>query len=100
MFVHKFADQVYHAGTWHVQLCGDKVWVIRPNAHGQWPAGSPPALARGLIILITLITRITLITLLGLERLRVVVQEGDMLLINTRLWFHSTVCGVVYVHAI
>jgi hypothetical protein len=28
-------DQVYHSGTWHVQLAGTKVWNLRPNLEGE-----------------------------------------------------------------
>jgi hypothetical protein len=68
-------DEVDHAGTWHVQHSGSKVWLLRPNAQAGWPSGSaapriaPPG---------------------GGEHFRVVVEQGDFLMINTRLWYHHT----------
>jgi hypothetical protein len=61
-------DQVYHSGTWHVQLAGTKVWNLRPNLDGEWPSGSPPPI----------------------PSLRVEVKAGEIIMINTRLWFHAT----------
>ena len=54
-----------------VQLCGSKVWNLRPNEDGRWPSGQVPfSHLRG--------------------KLRVEIKAGDMILINTRLWFHET----------
>ena len=68
-------DSVSHDGTWHYQLSGRKVWTIRPTGEllehmttdsdgkGVW-------------------TETTSI--------RVDCQQSDLLIINTRLWFHQT----------
>ena len=69
-------DSVSHDGTWHYQLSGSKEWHIRPsspllelwrkeNNGGNLPFDSD-------------------------SRLKIVCREGDVILINTRLWFHRT----------
>eukprot|EP00051_Salpingoeca_urceolata_P020156 m.300401 g.300401 ORF g.300401 m.300401 type:complete len:860 (-) comp19555_c3_seq4:232-2811(-) len=64
-------DVITHHGTWHVQLSGCKVWRVRPDEGAAgWPGGAPPQLDD--------------------ERLVVVAEAGDLLLINTMLWFHET----------
>ena len=46
------------------------MWHLRPNEAGDWPAGSRlPACP---------------------QRLRVEATSGDLLLINTALWYHQT----------
>lgn len=61
-------DAITHSGTWHVQLCGSKVWTLRPTAE--------------------LIRKEK--SLRNVRSLRVHCNEGDVLCINTRLWWHST----------
>lgn len=77
-------DSVSHDGTWHYQLSGIKRWLLRPtskllehwtmlgkkqNGHPvvSWDESSPDA------------------------RITIQCQEGDILVINTRLWFHQTI---------
>ena len=70
-------DKVDHIGTWHVQVSGSKTWVIHPHmrAAPSWPgAGGPPVVA----------------TEDG--EIRMNVAAGDMLIFNSRLWFHETWC--------
>lgn len=74
-------DAVDHSGTWHVQLQGTKTWYIRPLVDSDEWCGEPPILAHKT----------------GAEkgpnggwRLRIHVAAGEMLLINTRLWWHRT----------
>ena len=70
-------DKVDHIGTWHVQVSGSKTWVIHPHqrAAPSWPgADGPPVVA----------------TKDG--EIRVDVEAGDMLIFNSRLWFHETWC--------
>lgn len=66
-------DELSHDGTWHFQLSGSKVWTVRPTDEllearaagaGRPPVGSPAQ--------------------------EIVCSAGDVLLINTRLWWHST----------
>ena len=69
-------DAVSHAGTWHAQLEGKKVWHVRPLADARaWPprARPPPTLGGA-----------------ALAGLRVECAAGDVLLINTRCWWHRT----------
>jgi len=61
-------DAIAHSGTWHLQLRGSKVWTLRPTAE----------LARR--------TK----SLRGAGRVRVRCRTGDVLCVNTRLWWHST----------
>jgi len=67
-------DSVTHDGTWHYQLSGTKHWTIRPSddlverfKHQsetmKWDQR---------------------------RRFHITCREGDILLLNTRLWFHQT----------
>ena len=71
-------DNIAHDGTWHYQLSGTKKWYIRPTQEllckVQFQGGSYlPAAA------------LTTDSALVVE-----CRPGDVLLINTRLWWHST----------
>jgi|EP00945_MAST-04E_sp_MAST-4E-sp1_P000927 hypothetical protein len=63
-------DSVTHDGTWHLQTSGTKVWQIRPTDE---------LLNREETEGITNKTRFTLEC-----------NEGDVLLVNTRVWWHQT----------
>eukprot|EP00467_Chlorarachnion_reptans_P011625 CAMPEP_0114515994 /NCGR_PEP_ID=MMETSP0109-20121206/17077_1 /TAXON_ID=29199 /ORGANISM="Chlorarachnion reptans, Strain CCCM449" /LENGTH=763 /DNA_ID=CAMNT_0001696325 /DNA_START=107 /DNA_END=2398 /DNA_ORIENTATION=- len=71
-------DDVRNDGTWHLQTTGTKVWYLRPNPSADWPTGEPPD--------------ITFTTDLGTDtpKVEVKVSAGDVLVLNTRLWFHQT----------
>jgi len=75
-------DDVEHSGTWHMQLMGQKTWYVRPTPeHTEWGQVAPTlgaAAMRGND---------------GKRRLCIVVEEGDLLMVNTRLWWHHTVIG-------
>jgi hypothetical protein len=63
-------DSVSHDGTWHIQLHGKKVWYCRPMEDSEeWGDSVPTQFKDGL---------------------RIEVQAGDCLMINTRLWWHRT----------
>ena len=66
-------DSVSHDGTWHYQLSGRKVWTIRAS----------PSMKRNLDQRFAGDWDET-------QRLTVSVEQGDVLVINTRLWFHQT----------
>jgi len=73
-------DLVSHSGTWHAQLAGCKRWYLRPAESDEW-GGSAPRLVsskggRG--------------TSSADARLCIECEQGDYLLINTRLWRHHT----------
>lgn len=71
-------DAVMHSGTWHVQLSGTKTWYLRPHtSEDGWAGGGIPRL-RGKA------------GPDGKVRLRVDCRAGDLLLVNTRLWWHQT----------
>merc|ERR1712217_1020646 len=55
------------SGTWHLQLQGSKVWMLRPTSE----LVRKNRALRG-------------------AKLRVLCEEGDVLCINTRLWWHKT----------
>ena len=74
-------DDVTHSGTWHYQLSGEKVWYIRPNKD-LWDLGDLPDISTHM----TLAER----TDKGTWRLKVHVKEGDLFVLNTRIWFHCT----------
>jgi hypothetical protein len=74
-------DEVIHSGTYHLQVAGSKTWFIRP--HPDLYCGEElPELS----------------TLPGAEqsdatkswRLVIDVQEGDVFVLNTKIWFHYT----------
>ena len=89
-------DSVSHSGTWHHQLLGSKTWYVRPLIEAkEWgtvpiladfhqPASSGEKSTRRS----QRVGRKTAST--SDWRLRIECQTGDLLLINTRLWWHCT----------
>jgi hypothetical protein len=73
-------DDVTHSGTWHYQLSGEKVWYIRPN-QALWDMVDIPDIST---------SGLAEQTEKGAWRLKVKVQEGDIFVLNTRIWFHCT----------
>jgi hypothetical protein len=76
-------DDVSHDGTWHYQSQGTKVWYLRPAEAPEWEFSS------------TVIDKGTGADSFvkfpdDINRLKVVVEEGDILIVNTRLWWHQT----------
>jgi hypothetical protein len=75
-------DSVSHDGTWHYQLSGRKIWTIRPTVdllekmRQEQRNGSNTTCSPGWVESTTI---------------QVDCQQGDILIINTRLWFHQTV---------
>ena len=82
-------DSVSHDGTWHYQLSGCKEWHIRPTAelikrrndegrNGKVQKSEDPSATVGVA---------------GSEEGRVTVKcnEGDVLILNTKLWWHKTI---------
>eukprot|EP01045_Picozoa_sp_COSAG04_P034217 COSAG04_NODE_7396_length_1135_cov_1.457529_1_plen_255_part_01 len=69
------------SGTWHVQLQGSKTWLVRPLLEAEDWDGAPPSLGgkpgavKGAH---------------GIERLRIEVGAGELLIINTMMWWHRT----------
>jgi hypothetical protein len=77
-------DAVDHSGTWHVQLSGLKTWHIRPVESAPEFEGCPPDCGDD-----------------ELEGVKeggggyvVECEAGDLLLINTRAWWHRTTLPV------
>lgn len=88
-------DSVNHDGTFHFQSNGSKWWYIRPAETPEWgsqslqlheASSSNPAAKkqRGNT------TKPKAEFADGLPRLKVVVEQGDILVINTRVWWHQT----------
>jgi hypothetical protein len=71
-------DCVSHSGTWHYQMSGSKVWLIRPAACDEWGSQLPQLSAKKSK------------PQSEPEPLKIECHEGDMLFINTRLWRHHT----------
>lgn len=63
-------DSVSHDGTWHWQLSGRKRWFLRPTKD--------------------LLEKQQSSSVIGNDTLEVVCGQGDLLIVNTRLWFHQT----------
>mmetsp|Transcript_55053 Transcript_55053/g.153469 ORF Transcript_55053/g.153469 Transcript_55053/m.153469 type:complete len:346 (+) Transcript_55053:68-1105(+) len=61
-------DAVEHSGTWHLQLRGAKVWTLRPSEE--------------------LKRRVPSLRFAGSANVRC--HVGDVLCVNTRLWWHRT----------
>uniref|UniRef100_A0A061QKQ2 U3 small nucleolar RNA-associated protein 6 n=1 Tax=Tetraselmis sp. GSL018 TaxID=582737 RepID=A0A061QKQ2_9CHLO len=61
-------DRVSHSGTWHAQQSGAKLWRVRPDENASWPSPAPRCR----------------------EPLSARVEAGDLLIINTALWYHET----------
>ena len=63
-------DEIDHDGTWHVQLAGSKTWYLRPDPSAPaWQGRSHPPVK---------------------GKLRLHVEAGDLIAVNTNAWFHST----------
>ena len=75
-----------HSGTWHVQLSGTKTWFIRPCADAADWGGRAPSLEN----LESCAWHVRTGVGRASARLRVEVEAGDMLLLNTRAWWHRT----------
>ena len=67
------------------QLAGSKVWHLRPNPTASWDKGADLEAAMALVAKHGVRTDGS-----DTQRLHVACQAGDLLLVNTRLWFHST----------
>eukprot|EP01032_Pedospumella_encystans_P015520 gene15520-17744_t len=89
-------DSVHHDGTWHFQSSGSKVWYIRPADTKEWgdkpvqvSADGPSKKRKGTETVAKADPSSETFTD-GLGRLKVVVEKGDILIINTRVWWHQT----------
>jgi len=68
-------DSVSHSGTWHFQLSGQKYWHVRPLRESEeWDAS---------IVNHHLDEN-------WQDGFTIICKPGDLLLINTRLWWHRT----------
>lgn len=62
--------QVSHDGTWHLQASGSKVWHLEPTEELRRIAEDSSTLPPG--------------------EIDITCETGDLLLVNTRLWWHRT----------
>ena len=79
-------DSVSHDGTWHYQISGKKHWYVRPlEGSDEWKlGGNIPKLNLN-------ITKKNESEASHLSNsMRIVCEPGDILIINTRLWWHRT----------
>lgn len=67
-------DSVTHDGTFHFQLSGEKRWSLRPTRELVWHVNE----------------RFPALQFSEDTRLRLECKNGDVVVINTRLWFHCT----------
>ena len=85
-------DSISHDGTWHYQLSGSKTWHLRPTQELLDIWSSDSSNAEG--------DDICDVQLPGKdEELTITCEEGDVILCNTRLWWHRTeispTCGSI-----
>lgn len=66
-------DSVACSGTYHHQISGEKIWYLRPCVDASAWKDSPAPLLPS-----------------GRRRLRLHCEENDLLLIDTRAWWHET----------
>ena len=64
-------DAISHSGTWHYQLSGCKRWLVRPTTE--------------------LMNQLDCLDVNTTSSFDVKCNQGDVLMINTRLWFHQTI---------
>lgn len=106
-------DSVTQDGTWHYQLSGTKIWRLRPvtelmhkiNKHKQEQIQQQPLSGTKRKIdgaegsnSVTLcgacaddeVQRISICKKTGKQYIEVECKQGDILFLNTRLWWHST----------
>jgi hypothetical protein len=90
-------DSVTHSGTWHYQVSGRKVWMVRPCLCDEWEEqhGGIPVLQRSVHPISPVLQSEEYSSVHrgsdGLDRLHLECIAGDVLIINTRLWWHQTV---------
>ena len=68
-------DAISHNGTWHYQLAGGKIWTVRPTEEllQHWKKQTKAGEA-----------------VVSTASFDIHCHTGDVLLINTRLWWHAT----------
>ena len=79
-------DSVNHDGTWHLQCSGTKWWYIRPAETAEWGEAVLQMKAANKKQKGAAVAEFAD----GLPRLKIVVEEGDILVLNTRVWWHQT----------
>jgi U3 small nucleolar RNA-associated protein 6 len=69
-------DQISHDGTWHYQLSGTKRWLLRPTPQllRSWKQNEEEEE-----------------TDIEPQQMRIDCRQGDVLIVNTRLWRHQTI---------
>lgn len=74
-------DSVSHDGTWHFQLSGIKDWFLSPSCNllEHWKSFPTPA------------EEFSAEQWDDSTKVHVPCNEGDVIVVNTRLWFHRTV---------
>lgn len=84
-------DSVSHSGTWHYQLSGSKKWKVRPLNSPEWGSSGAPILKKKFLKLRQACqSRVVHDPVEKLNRLEFTCHEGDIVLLNTRIWWHQT----------
>eukprot|EP00985_Skeletonema_marinoi_P012567 scaffold6079_cov88-Skeletonema_marinoi.AAC.1 len=76
-------DSVTHDGTFHYQLSGTKIWRLRPTAELMEQNESSPSNKKRKV-------EESESDKANDNHIEVECRQGDILLLNTRLWWHST----------
>ena len=75
-------DEVPHSGTWHYQCCGTKTWLLRPHIQLFEKSGKDLPDLKDI--------KGAERNSAGAWRLRIAVEPGDWILIDTKIWYHCT----------
>jgi hypothetical protein len=76
-------DEVTYAGTFHIQISGTKTWFVRP--HSDLFVETNPTLPD-----LSKINGAERSPKTGAWRLKIEVQQGDVFVLNTKIWYHYT----------
>jgi hypothetical protein len=82
-------DEVTHSGTYHIQIAGTKTWWIRPHPDCSF-------LNEELLSLVSSSLSSSSSSDSNnhndncFERMKINVEEGDVFVLNTKIWYHNT----------
>jgi hypothetical protein len=76
-------DEVTYAGTFHIQISGTKTWFVRP--HPELFVETNPTVPD-----LSKVPGAERSPKTGAWRLKIDVQQGDVFVLNTKIWYHYT----------